>query len=292
MALFPLSGTHYVEMYNIKDPRQRRDVAAVMEELSGFATLASRSTVQVLEVRAALDALTGRQVQTDGVDLLGFGVGPALGKRGGLRIRDADGRDITDQFSAAGDNAAALADAELQLERNLLAGPRDEDLPALVARGYDPRAAIKVAQKRADQEQELRSRLHDDSRWRRGRLRDVVAVRELVHELWDILQKALSERGDVQDEILGDQPSIRRFARSMPSTEVAIALKTMRHRDATMGWTPNDINDIDALSAAVPYCDVVVTEKFAHHVLTTSRVGERMDTAILRSMSELHHHIA
>jgi hypothetical protein len=290
VALFPLSGTHYVEMYNIKDPRQRRDVAAVMEELSGFATLASRSTVMVAEVRAALDALIGRQVQTDGVDLLGFGVGPAFGIRGGLHICDADGRDITDQF-AAGGGAPTLAELQLQFERATLAGPADEDLPALSRQGYDPLAAIKVAEERANQEEEQRSRLDHDSGWRRGRLEDVVAVRELLLELWDIVQRALRERGHAQDDILGDRQSIRRFIRSMPSTEVAVVLKTMRHRDATLQWTANDINDIDAFSLAVPYCDLVVTEKFAHHMLTVSRVTKRMNTVVLRKLTELPRHL-
>lgn len=291
VALFPLSGTHYFEMYQVKDPRQRRDVAAVMEELSGFATLASRSTVMVAEVRAALDALTERPRQTDGIDLLGFGVSWAIGLRGGIHISNAAGRDITDQFAAKG-GATTLAELGLQFERAMLAGPADEELAALYREGYDPLAAIKVAQERASQEDAQRSRLDDNSRWRRGRLEDVVALRELVVELWDFVQKALRERGYTQDDILGDRQSIRRFIRSMPSTEVAVVLKTLRHRDATLQWNANDINDIDAFSLAVPYCDVVVTEKFAHHMLTVSRVAKRMNTVVLRRLSELPPYLA
>jgi hypothetical protein len=289
-ALFPLSATHYIEMYNIKDPRQRRDIAAVMEELSGFATLVSRSVVMVAEVRAVLDAVVGREASTDTVDLLGFGWGPAFGKRGGLRMRDADGRDVTHQLSAA--LTAALAKADLQLERAFLAGPPDEELPALLEQGYDALAAIKVAQQRAQREEELRVKLDADPRWRRGRLRDVVAARELRHELFDIVEAALRRRGLAWGDVLGDRESLRRFMGAMPSTDVAIALKIKRHRDATLGWIANDINDIDALSLAVPYCDLVVTEKFAHHLLTTSRVAERMNTVVMRSMSELHRHFA
>jgi hypothetical protein len=134
-ALFPLSAVHYFEIYKVRDPRQRRDVAAVMEELSGFATLLSRSTVMSLEVHAALDAAGEGPFLTGAVDLVGFGVGPALGMRGGLRVQDANERDVTDEFSTAGDGAAKLAAAELQLERALLAGPADTDLPKLIERG-------------------------------------------------------------------------------------------------------------------------------------------------------------
>jgi hypothetical protein len=54
---FPLSAEHYMEMSGIAHPRQRFDVAAVMEELSEFASLVSRTIVMRLEVEAAVDAL-------------------------------------------------------------------------------------------------------------------------------------------------------------------------------------------------------------------------------------------
>ncbi|TMK71538.1 MAG: hypothetical protein E6G50_05390, partial [Actinobacteria bacterium] len=43
--LFVLSGTHYMEMEGIRNPRQRRDITEVMEELTGFRTLASRAVL-------------------------------------------------------------------------------------------------------------------------------------------------------------------------------------------------------------------------------------------------------
>lgn len=289
VALFPLSAAHYIEMYKIKDPRQRQDLAAVMEELSGFAALVSLLVVRVAEVRATLDTVAGSEASPERVNLLGFGIGPALGMRGGLRMHDAEGRDTTDQLSA--DQRAALTDAGFQLERASLAGPPDEEVAALVEKGYDPLAAIKVAQDRAQQEEDLRLRLDYDSRWRRGRLRDVVAARELRFELFDIVEAALRPRGLTWDDAIGDRQSFRRFMGGMPSSDVAITLKTERHRNATLRWTANDINDIDALSLAVPYCDVVVTEKFAHHVLTASRVAERTNTVVLRRLPDLLQHL-
>ena len=54
-AMFVLSGTHYSEMLKIKDPAQRREIAKVMEELTGFATLVSRVVVMEFELMAMLD---------------------------------------------------------------------------------------------------------------------------------------------------------------------------------------------------------------------------------------------
>ena len=53
-AMFVLSGTHYSEMLKIKDPAQRREIANVMEELTGFATLAAL-VVMEFELMAMLD---------------------------------------------------------------------------------------------------------------------------------------------------------------------------------------------------------------------------------------------
>jgi hypothetical protein len=45
-----------------------------------------------LEIDAAVGAIAGpREVPYEAVSLVGFGVGPAFGLRGGLRIRTVDG---------------------------------------------------------------------------------------------------------------------------------------------------------------------------------------------------------
>ncbi|MDQ3887086.1 MAG: hypothetical protein M3308_08825 [Actinomycetota bacterium] len=49
-----MSSTHYMEMINIRDPRQRRDIARVMEELSGFAALQPRDLIFRHELDAVL----------------------------------------------------------------------------------------------------------------------------------------------------------------------------------------------------------------------------------------------
>jgi len=60
---------------------------------------------------------------------------------------------------------------------------------------------------------------------------------------------------------------------------MAIELKTAWHGNASKPWTANDIFDIDATALAVPYCDIVVSDKACHHVLTTAHFDERMQTS-------------
>ena len=49
----------------------------------------------------------------------------------------------------------------------------------------------------------------------------------------------------------------------------------------------NDIYDIDALALATPYCDVVVTEKACHHILSVAKMAERMNVSLLHRLADL-----
>jgi pectin methylesterase-like acyl-CoA thioesterase len=73
----------------------------------------------------------------------------------------------------------------------------------------------------------------------------------------------------------------------MPAAEVAAVLKTARHRNTALTWTSNDMFDIDALTVAVPYCDIVGADNAQAHALTVTRLADRMGTVIMRSVTEL-----
>src|SRR5687768_10237132 len=66
-----------------------------------------------------------------------------------------------------------------------------------------------------------------------------------------------------------------------------MALKTAWHRNRDIPWSANDVYDIDAMALAVPYCDVVVTEKACHHALVSTGVDVRMNTVLLRDLPSL-----
>jgi hypothetical protein len=73
----------------------------------------------------------------------------------------------------------------------------------------------------------------------------------------------------------------------MPSSDIAITLTTARHRNSQTRWIANDIFDIDAMSIAVPYCDLVVTEHHACHALKTARAEQRANTQLFDDLEEL-----
>jgi hypothetical protein len=107
-----------------------------------------------------------------------------------------------------------------------------------------------------------------------------------------MLVEAATSRDCSLDDLLGSSPQqAQDLVRSMPSSEVSTTLKFQDHRNRSKRWAFNDIFDIDALSLAVPYCDVVVTDIHRRSVLHTVRLDERMDTVILARLTELPEHL-
>jgi hypothetical protein len=293
--MFVLSGTHHMEMEGIKSLRQRRDITDVMEELTSFRTLLSRAVLIQLEIEAALDELitTRPEPIQSPLTLIGDGVLHAFGRRGGLRVWSAEGDDVTEKARLDWPQGPEAfdrwqAEGELRLERSVLRGPTDEEAPELRAQGWRPETARQIAEERAAEEQEQAARFDtEQGRWRRGRTRDVVAGRHMFIELNEWLSEGLAARGVKLMEHFDEPDKARRFTDSMPSTDIAITLMTARHRNPQTRWTANDIFDIDALSVAVPYCDIVVTEQHACHVLKTARVEQRANTQLFDNLDEL-----
>jgi hypothetical protein len=289
-AVFVLSASHYAEMLKIKDPEQRRAIADVMEDLTDFGTLVSRVVVMELELAAVLDQFAQSGSWFRPVPLIGRGVRHAFGLQSGLRIMGPSGDEserVRERMGVAAFEEF-VAKANLMLERGVLRGPADDGVDRMRTLGWNPEAALKVAENRAAEERNQMQRLDaDGGRWRRGRLRDVVAARELFIEFQTILPRALADRHLSLQNVMSDPRSANAFVRAMPSTEVSIQVKTAWHRNRDKPWTANDIYDIDAMALAVPYCDIVVTEKACRHALTAGGLDRRMHTAILRDLRDL-----
>jgi hypothetical protein len=298
-AVIPLSAMHFMEMAGTKSARQRFAVAQVMEELSGFATLISRSVLMRLELEAVLDAAAGpRPTPFTPIPLVGRGAPFALGIQGQFRIRSDEG-DVTEEVRRAHPGGVeefdrVIAQATFDLDRASLRGPTDAELPALRSYGWDPTVARRIANERAQGEREQATRFDapppipdDRTDWRRERVRDVIRARYVAFELLDPLNEGLAARRVELGEVWGEPEAARRVADAMPSADVCISLLTEYHRDPQFNWTANDIFDIDALSVAVAYCDLIVTDKKAVDALRRGRVPERLGSQVFRDLRDL-----
>lgn len=289
-ALFPLSGQHLSEMSAIKSP-QRHDVADVMEELSGFNYLLGRPEIAQLEVEAGIEDIFDEPPHPAALELIRPTFGQAFGMRGGMSIRNADGSDGSDaarEEMGVDEYEQFIRRTNYMVERAILDGPSDEEIPILRDQfGYAPETSREGLRRRLAFELDLTERLVKDSRWRRGRLRDVVSAREVAHEWLDTINRVNEQRAREGKRQLDGDDEARRLLSAMPHSQVAISIKTHYHRNPKHRWDSNDITGIDAASVAYAYCEALFTDKAVRAALLSSTELRPIGTYLPRTPLEL-----
>lgn len=290
-ALFPLSGEHLFEMYGIKDPKQRRCLADVMERLSGYMYLLGRIQIGELEVEAGIEAVVAERTVLPPVPLVRPNFAWSHGAPGGLSLTDAQGRDASESVRAQigpEEFEALMRRANYLAERMMLEGPADEDLERLAELGYAPEAARKEREGRLNFEIDLVKKLTAEPRWRKSRLRDLVAAREITHDWLGAVNRVQEHRAKSGRAIFDpSSEQMTQMLAALPQIQVAISIKTAYHRDPNHRWTANDITDIDAIAVAHAYCDAVFTDKAIRSALKASRDLRLIPTFLPRTALEL-----
>ena len=87
--------------------------------------------------------------------------------------------------------------------------------------------------------------------------------------------------------IFPNKDSLEVFLKSIPSAYVFHVLYDVLDRDRSRPIKSNDIYDIMFLAIAVPYCDVVVTERGWSKILNEANIGEMYNTRIIYKIEEL-----
>jgi hypothetical protein len=258
-ARFVLTSSFVEEFSAIADPKKRDQIVDTIEELTEFDYLAGLVDIMKLELQAFLDLKTGtRGMGWGNIQLVGSSMLHAFGRNGGLTIHDSStGDDVTEQTRLAGghDFEVRFAQMNREAERQLLSGPRDEEVVSLRAQGYQPERPrqshhdnVRIEQGFADE------RL--DEHWRKGRLLDVLAARHLSLELIDMLTHELMARKLTFLDVAATLAHRLELPLAMPSSSVYVGMKARYHQNPDHRWTDNDLHDIAALAVAVPYCDI------------------------------------
>ncbi|RYD13993.1 MAG: hypothetical protein EOP90_15715 [Lysobacteraceae bacterium] len=267
-------------------------LAQVMAEVSYMQSLRSPSVLIEHQLKYAMHRQFGRPTfRPPNPQVLGLGVYWAfVGEQQRLTI-SGGGENIALAESMLG---VSLVEAHQWTEMRLLEGPRDERIAELRTLGYNPESAQRAFESRLAYEVDFAAQIAAGSVKRKD-LRKFVQMRELVHEHWEPLTRLLAEYGLTPGGVFGTDPRrvkqnreiIAQFADAIPSVRVAVDLKTEHFRNAQKRWSANAVRDIDALGAAVPYCDVVMPDKEMSDLLSRSKVAEDLGTTVVTSFPAL-----
>jgi hypothetical protein len=254
-VILPLSAVHYMEIGENGRDKQRFEVADVMAELSQFRTLAASTSFLEEELDTELRARFGRPATIRSSPKIGWGVGFAFGKPASFRLTGKPAA-----LAALGDEQIAAWEgrANTYAERTFISGPpfaRRSELP-----GFDPLVARRAADVELERINHVVNGLRENRDLHR-RLDDVLVAQEYVIEIFDLWKQAAARAGI--EKWPADRDYMTAFLLALPSRQVAVGIKRRYLQNLNRKWMISDIRDISALSFAVPYCDVVVTDREA-----------------------------
>ena len=297
-AIFPISLSIYVEILKNQNYQQRCNLRKAIELLGQYIVVTSRSVVATHEIEALLDQIVGpnpKPINT--MNYLDWGVFRAAGLDGSMRVKSADGRDVTAEVRQSFTNGPQafdkiVSEAILKLNRQMIDGPSPKGNYELREQGYNPTRILEAYEQEAMNEAEWARLLDDEPKWRRGRLRDAVSAREVLIQINSILKRGCDERGvSSLQSLFPSVTDARRAFDSMPSFDASVTLKTSLHRNANHHWAQNHVHDIHALASTLPYCDIVITDReMTSHVVQTG-LADRLNTIVLRRLSDLCQHL-
>lgn len=275
-ASFVLSCAHYYETQKRQAGRSRANLGDTMAELSKFHAIAPVTKIVPAEIR---QYLTKAPVESQ-IDLFGIGYQHAFATDLDLVSQLDLGFIDALPFARRSQIRSAVSES---VERFILAAP--EEAPSIALKMFETASQISSsAETFATSQSELSRRI--GALKLRGRLADVAIMSEVA----DILTPLMTESalcGVDLNEILTSKDSIRSLLHGLPSRWVMSELRRVRLRNPQQPWESNDLNDLLSLSIAVPYCDVVVTERqWARHINQLG-LAEQFGTTVLHDLTSL-----
>lgn len=285
LASFVLSQTHLYETQKKQNWNSRLDIVELMAELSRLHTIKHVTAIVPLEVDHAIQAING-QIPC-AVTVFGVGVANLLP---GLERPSTFPDGISwEKFGYRKSFVESLVSSGPDCAWDLisLAGARpgansDTDQMMAQLRAVDDQFAAEQAK--------LAATIRDLQL--RGRNLEVGLAEYTLLEIRHELIRAALACG-TRTEVIIEYITRHTMAllKSLPSRWTVHAMY-LQHAQPQKAWKPNDLQDLTALSIAVPYCDAVATEKHWTHMLKRRHIDAAFDTTLIASPQQLVNYLA
>lgn len=274
-ASFPLSTAHVFETWKQHRADKRRPLVETMMEISRNDAIASPQQLLPPELDQALHQRFGRHDPPADVQPFGRGLHHLSGG-----LAPDHGHELVGHLRELhpGLDEAEIAD---RIDALLLAGP-DENLPTAEVGQPD----LKFAEGFAAGQAELQQRFKEQGS-SKDEIRRAVAA-NMFMDIMEPLEAALQRAAVTLDEFMAlGRQGLTDVMFDLPSRVAMLELMWRQHADLQSKWKPNDLNDLVYLSAAIGYCDVVVTERRWSAMLAQIDIRSKTGTIVLGKLAEL-----
>jgi hypothetical protein len=272
---FPFSFAHLEETLKRDKLSSRKELFKFIFDLSRFYTIRTLASVIIeLEVNNAIRKSLG-------------------GKPIDLSDR-VFGNELCHCFGSKVEIKSVEPNKEIpeELKDKLYSACKDPELMADALCTYqmiDVKQSFQRNNDLADKLEELRKKeySHPDKNMRKN----ISDARFLIDFIRDEFIKAVLEyKLDFKkytQHIFSSKESTIAFLRSIPTAYTFHVLNDARNLNTSRPIEPNDFWDLCTLATAVPYCDVVVTEREWSNILNQKRIGELYNTKIIHRIEDL-----
>ncbi|MFQ5836941.1 MAG: hypothetical protein ACE5HG_03715 [Candidatus Bathyarchaeia archaeon] len=280
-AVFPLSIVHLAETNSISNPQRRERLASLMVPMSkGYCFSPYVEPIIGSEIRNAILRSLGiptmdlkKYVLKKGISHLVGAKPEIIPKEGGLKPPPEIGQKLLD-----------LLDSPEAMYIALTAHPRRYKKHSLSIQRGNIEAVKKMEHIRQEQ-----LKIKDNNLRRR-----VALVSFMMEIMAPKLAKMLVEMNLPKDTVIKKGWSRRDFKEFLNSHPTALCLFTLlleRDQQLQRLIEVNDLYDVWALSLAIPYSDIVVTEKMWTSITRQTKLDKICNTTILSSVDELIGHL-
>ncbi|MFJ1602570.1 hypothetical protein ACIOHS_04240 [Streptomyces sp. NPDC088253] len=288
--ILPLSTVTYMELAENPRDHIREKAAKAMVLLSRFTTMAPTGKILDAELAQAFHQRFGRPAFPASTPGFGYGVGHAFGEPFAFRLKGGTEQDRTRLERQLGQPVAKWeaqinAWAEYQLLVQPPAGMRDQ-IP-----NYNAYAARDVAERQLASFNVMVNTLRTNPKIA-ARPLDAICARQFYYDFPDNYARAMLGAGFVDRQPFTDKEELTDFLLALPSRRVTTMMQFHYLKDVDRDWKINDLRDIDALSVAIPYCDLVATDgKAWDTAVNRAHLDREFDTMIFRRLSDVVKHL-
>ncbi len=270
---FPLSSEHVFETRKARDMAKRKRLADVMSEISRGVTISPQNKMRQWELAQAL----GKAFQKPCSNIpsaFGIGIPFALGME--FIVRDENGNRV-------------LMPEKFNLEVNEMLASSETMLNYLV--GNDETTNIRALEQYNKSQEEFVERV-ESYREKAKQHGKVAHRRSYIANLTIAIQNELIEVLELYGKTMHDflnlgRNEITSVFENCPTIDIEIALAVSRNEQWDKKVKSNDSVDIAFLTVAIPYCDVIVTEKFWGTLAKQKNLHQKYKTLLFSDLNEL-----
>lgn len=276
IVIFPLSLAHIIETQKTPDIDRRKRLAKVMVEISKGWTIANHCYIIPKEISSAISKMFGKEApMPNELQVIGRGIPFACGIAEDSHKNFGISEEKAKDFLNLPDNPWVLF--------QFLVG-NDESIVKKGIKRYNRTAAAYA--------QETEKIRKIGKKYSRAIRKRTCIAEILIRDQSDFIDVFALHDLRFKDFLSMELEQKISFVEQIPTYDVEIELTTERNGHWNRTIDPNDMTDIGFLNVAIPYCDIVITEKIWTNMATRKKLSDKYKTTILKDISDLENIIS